>query len=471
MSYSSQVSPFVNSIPSLPPERPDFKLETRIYTHRPLPPTPPTPPPKEIRRKPLGPDARLVGEAVRLPMARQKQDTAQDQEHPSLPAQGDGLSSPTFEDGFAFGVTLSPPPKSPFRRLYQPVTMTRTPTDAQRHRSSLKVQQLTGIDVDVFDDSPWKYGNFQMDTASDSDSVYSQDSINNATMKSWQTTTDEVPPLENDQDGHSSRVESWEPPTSPPLSGARGSLPSSAQPALSPKKTGSLTRRPRTKRKSRDQPMDNYHRIVTDIASPTTSRASVSDLPTAIHRPQQPTSNGLRNTQSCYGLASSLSISGMPPNFREMLTRPRQAPRPPLAQKGSGAERLGSFFDFDSDEDEDEDSAVSSSGRGRDSFLGMLLGRGSVEDERRSRSVSRGAAAAAARASSPPERLESDAIKTGKNAPASAGGSGATTGAAGKRAILKGWVDWSKKDRLASEEERRRREMKGKITVMGGRRL
>ena len=399
-------------------------------------------------------------------MAGSKQDPSQDQELPPLPAKGVSMSSPTFEDGFAFGIALSPPPKSPLRGLVKTTTSmattTRTTTAAQRRKSSQKVHQLTGIDIDVFDDSPWKYGNFQTDTASDTSSVYSQDSVNNATMKSWQTTTDELPPLENDQDVQSSRVDSWE--SRPPvLFGTRASLPSLAQTTLPANRTGPLTRKPRTKRKSRDQPMDNYHRIVTDIASPTVSRASVADIPTAIHHSQQTNNNSLRNTQSCYGLASSLPTSNMPPDFGYILTSPRQAPRPPLAQPGLNGERLGSFFDFDSDSDEDDDGAFSTSGRGRDSFLGMLLGRGSVEDERRSRSVSRGAV----RPISSSEALDANARKTEEVAKSAA--VVAPTG--GKRAALKGLVERAKRDKGVTDGEKRRQELKQKIMVTGGRRL
>lgn len=427
MMMSRHGLPPSSSAPSLPAQSPDFDLQTRLYAFKPLPDPPPQGKKhKRIRRKPVASDARVVvGETARFPMAQQKQDAPQNQELDTLSAHGRSLSS----DAVTEIAPVSPSHKSPFRSIPYSTPTTPSPKGAaNQKRSSAKVHQLTGIDIDVFNDSPWKYGNFQMDTVSDSSSLDSQESTNNtSTMKSWHTMTDDAPPLENDPYGHSNKVESWE------SRSPRGSA------SLHP--SSSLQRNHRTHRKSRDKyVLADYHRIVTDIASPT--RSSTPDLPTVI-APRD---------------------DGMPPDFDIMLNEPRRAPRPPSNPLGPDGERLGSYFDFNSDEDEEQnesDGIFSTSGRGRDSFLGMLLGRGAGEDgspHQRSASVSTGAG-----------RPSSELDPGFSDSAASEARKARREGS--RRAALRGLMDWAKKDGPEGEMERRRQELRQKITIQGGRRL
>lgn len=446
----------------LPPAKsPDFAFQTRLYATKPLPDLPPQHHDKkqQFKRKPVGSDERLVGQTAGLPMAGQKQDAAQDQELDALSTQGRSLSTkpdhtknqPNDNDNnVPRNVTISPPPKSP--RRYGGATPSPKGL-AQRRRSSAKVQQLTGIDIDVFNESPWKYEQFPMDDDSETSSIYSQDSTGHeSTMKSWRTGTDEVPPAEGDQAGPSRRSDEW----GPRLLLEGGTLEASL----------SLRRKPRTHRKSRDRHvLDNYHQIVTDLASP--SRASVPDLPTITAPSPTSNPNRLRAVKSVHGVQAffGTGASGMPEDFDIMCNDPRQAPRPPPKPLGPDGERQGSYFDVDSDEEDRDggDGIFSTSGRARDSFLNMLLWRGSEDAPPAGHQRSGSASTGGGRRSSEAD-IAGDTTASGAMDMAKAGS---------KRKVLKDLVgEWKRKDGDEERErERRRQELRSKITIQGGRRI
>jgi len=291
-----------------------------------------------------------------------------------------------------------------------------------------------------------------MDDDSETSSIYSQDPTGHeSTMKSWRTGTDEIPPAEGDQPGPSRRSDEWGP-TSLPDGGTLEASPS-------------LRRKQRTHRKSRDRHvLDNYHQIVTDLASP--SRASVPDLPTVIAPSPASNPNRLRAVKSVHGVQAFFGTggSGMPEDFDIMCNDPRQAPRPPPKPLGPDGERQGSYFDVDSDDDDDRDGGdgiFSTSGRARNSFLNMLLGRGSED-------------------APPAGHQRSGSASTGGRRSSEADISGdATAGAAdiakagSKRKVLKELVgEWKRKDGDEEKErERRRQELRSKIAIQGGRRI
>ncbi|POR30835.1 Peroxisomal coenzyme A diphosphatase 1, peroxisomal [Tolypocladium paradoxum] len=153
----------------LPLDTPSPALVER-YSHKPLPPLPPTSPP--------GPRASRSSRASterRDRISGPRAATAAGSE-PSTPIHVGTLSSP----------------RSHARRISY------SGLSATGRRSSHKVQQLTGYDIDVMDDCPILYGSVDSDASSN----YSQ---------KWDGEPGPVPWLENDNGDTSSRGSSWMP--------------------------------------------------------------------------------------------------------------------------------------------------------------------------------------------------------------------------------------------------------------------
>lgn len=159
------------------PERPLDPLDpaewAQLYAHKPLPPLPHLyPPPRSVKRKRLGMNAR-----------------------PAVTA------------------TAAPPCVVTERIQASAQTSPRTPSFASGHRSSLKVQQLTGLQVNVADGDALSFGE-AIGASEDSSSSGSREHKHETGRADRPSGYSGVPSLEADRDGQSSRL-SPAPPRSP----------------------------------------------------------------------------------------------------------------------------------------------------------------------------------------------------------------------------------------------------------------
>lgn len=340
---------------------------------------------------------------------------------------GDSPSAPGFDAPSCPPVI---PTKSPYRSCSGQSSLTSASSAVHQRQTSLKIRQITGLDMDLFSDTlrSCEHSECQLSPGMASSEI---DALGIGASTSESQTrhslgSEEYPGLEDDADEASSRYTSWTSRSPPqliiPLDSGLDldeSLPDHAATADRPHLSLAQSR---LKHHSMDEAhvMDDYHQFVAQIASPK-------------------------------ALSPRISTPVPPATFAEILVNPRPAPRPPQpVSRPVVEERQGSFFDFDSSSD-GEDGAETHpppQGRSRDSFMGIFL--------RRSGSGTR-----------PPRSSSSAELGRPCSESTTAQRKEDTRGKHGHRRAF--W-SWTQRDVLP-QAERRREELKQKITVQGGRRL
>lgn len=242
--------------PCRPPFDSPMPALVELYSHKALPPLPPTshPNPRASRSSRASRASTEPGEPISGPRA----------------AMAGESESPTPIHARTHARTLSSPRSHARRISYSGLSAT-------GRRSSHKVQQLTGYDIDIMEDCPFSYGSVDSDASS------------NHSQK-WDGEPNRVPPLELDNGDTSSRGSSWAP-LSPqsaampsPLSmtrlAIRDSRDSNIGGSLSPDGGVDLDEKsaqswePAYRHFSDSMVADEYHRVSVELAAQPTRQTS-----------------------------------------------------------------------------------------------------------------------------------------------------------------------------------------------------